>query len=117
MKTLLSRASFNKRSGTPLHVVMYALVLWIRLKKESIGMFARDCLQNAMGKDVLYDTLNRKDLNWRIYRDESELRNFSYQYLLGLWKFLFYYYSNARYLDFLTAQAVTLFALISCDIF
>jgi SRSO17 transposase len=64
MKTLLNRAGFNKRSGTPIHEVIYTLSLWLWLKKESIGMFARDCLQN-MGKDVLYDTLNREDLNWR----------------------------------------------------
>jgi len=28
-------------------------------------MFARDSLQSCMGKDVLYDTLNREDLDWR----------------------------------------------------
>ena len=27
-------------------------------------MFSRDSLQ-GMGKDVLYDTMNREDLNWR----------------------------------------------------
>jgi SRSO17 transposase len=65
MKTLLSRAGFTKRSGTPIHEVIYALTLWLWLKKESIGMFARESLQGAMGKDVLYDTMNREDLNWR----------------------------------------------------
>jgi SRSO17 transposase len=65
MKTLLSRAGFNKRSGTPMHEVIYGLMLWIWLKKESIGMFAREGLQGAMGKDVFYDTMNREDLNWR----------------------------------------------------
>jgi DDE superfamily endonuclease len=65
MKTLLSRAGFNKRSGTPMHEVIYGLLLWIWLKKESIGMFAREGLQGAMGKDVFYDTINREDLNWR----------------------------------------------------
>ena len=29
MKTLLSRASFKKRSGTPIHEVIYALILWL----------------------------------------------------------------------------------------
>jgi hypothetical protein len=33
-------------------------------------MFARDCLQGAMGKDVLYDTMNREDLNWRKYHEQ-----------------------------------------------
>jgi len=65
MKTLLSRANFNKRSGTPMHEVIYGLMLWIWLKKDSIGMFAREGLQGAMGKDVFYDTINREDLNWR----------------------------------------------------
>jgi SRSO17 transposase len=65
MKTLLSRANFNKRSGTPMHEVIYGLMLWIWLKKGSIGMFAREGLQGAMGKDVFYDTINREDLNWR----------------------------------------------------
>ncbi|MDP3389652.1 MAG: hypothetical protein Q8S48_06780, partial [Methylococcaceae bacterium] len=63
MKTLLSRAGFNKRSGTPIHEVIYGLMLWIWLKKDSIGMFAREGLQGAMGNDVFYDTINREDLN------------------------------------------------------
>ena len=41
IKTLLSRTGFNKRSGTPMHEVIYGLMLWIWLKKDSIGMFAR----------------------------------------------------------------------------
>ena len=65
MKTLLSRSGFTKRSGAPMHDVIYGLMLWVWLKKESIGMFARECQQAALGKDVLYDTLNREDLNWR----------------------------------------------------
>ena len=69
MKTLLSRAGFKKRSGTPIHEVIYALILWLWLKKESIGLFARESLQDSMGKDVLYDTMNREDLNWRKYHE------------------------------------------------
>jgi SRSO17 transposase len=72
MKTLLSRAGFNKRSGTPMPEVIYGLMLWIWLKKDSIGMFAREGLQGAMGKDVFYDTINREDLNWRnLHREAS----------------------------------------------
>ena len=52
MKTVLSRAGFNKRSGTPMSDVIFSLILWLWLKKESIGMFARECLQDSMGKDV-----------------------------------------------------------------
>ena len=65
MKTLLSGSGFAKRSGTPMHDVIYGLMLWVWLKKESIGLFARECQQAALGKDVLYDTLNREDLNWQ----------------------------------------------------
>jgi len=64
VKTILSRCGFTKRSGTSIHKVVYVLLLWLR--KESIGMFAREDLQGA-GKDVLYDTMNREDLNWRKY--------------------------------------------------
>ncbi len=64
MKTILNRCGFTKRSGTAIHLVIYTLSLWLWLKKDSIGMFARDSL-TGMGKDVLYDTLNREDLNWR----------------------------------------------------
>jgi len=62
MKTILRRAGFNKRSGLPIVEVVYTLSLWLWLKKDSIGMFARDGLQ-SMSKDVLYDTLNREYLN------------------------------------------------------
>jgi DDE superfamily endonuclease len=70
MKTVLSRAGFNKRSGSPMGEVIFGLMLWLWLKKDSIGMFARECLQGGMGKDVLYDTLNREDLNWRKYHGQ-----------------------------------------------
>ena len=39
MKTVLSRAGFNKRSDTPMSDVIFSLILWLCLKKESIGMF------------------------------------------------------------------------------
>jgi hypothetical protein len=54
IKTILSRAGFNKRSGTPISEVIFGLMLWLWLKKESIGRFARECLQGAMDKDVRY---------------------------------------------------------------
>ena len=70
MKTILSRAGFTKRSGTSMSDVIFGLMLWLWLTKESIGMFARDCLHDAMGKDVLYDTMNREDLNWRKFHEQ-----------------------------------------------
>jgi len=66
MKSLLNRTGFNKRSGTSISQVVYCLSLWIWEKQSSIGMFARESLATlSMGKDALYDMLNREDLNWR----------------------------------------------------
>jgi len=62
MKTLLNRAGFKKRSGTAIDAVIYSLFLWLWLKKASIGLFARESLQGCIGKDVLYDTMNREEL-------------------------------------------------------
>jgi hypothetical protein len=70
MKTILNRVGFKKRSGTPMSDVMFSLMLWLWLQKDSIGMFARDCLHGCMGKDVLYDTMNREDLNWRKFHEQ-----------------------------------------------
>jgi len=68
VKTILNRSGFTKRSGTSIHKVIYALSLWLWLRRGSIGMFAREDLQE-MGKDVLYDTMNREDLNWRKHHE------------------------------------------------
>lgn len=47
MKTLLIRTDFSKRSGHPIHEVVYALVLRVWLQKEFIGMFAREAVQDG----------------------------------------------------------------------
>ena len=67
MKTLLNRSGFKKRSGTPISEIIYILVLWVWLKKDSISMFAQESLEHFTHaeKDALYTTLNREDLNWR----------------------------------------------------
>ena len=67
MNALLSKAGFNKRSGTPITELVYVLTLWVWLKKGTIGMFARESLRyfTTAEKDALYSTLNREDLNWR----------------------------------------------------
>ncbi|HUL10788.1 MAG TPA: transposase [Methylococcaceae bacterium] len=67
MKTLLNRAGFSKRSGTPIHELVYCLVLWVWLKAGSLGLFARESLQTFSWaeKDALYDAMNREDLDWR----------------------------------------------------
>jgi len=33
-------------------------------------MFTRECLQGGVGRDVLYDTMNREDLNWRKFHEQ-----------------------------------------------
>ena len=50
MKTVLSRAGFNKRSGTPMSDVIFSLMLWLWLQKESIGLFARECFARLRGQ-------------------------------------------------------------------
>jgi hypothetical protein len=46
----------NISSGTPIYELVYVLVLWVWLKKDSIGMFARESLQHftTAEKDALY---------------------------------------------------------------
>jgi SRSO17 transposase len=68
MKTLIHKSGFNKRSGTPISDLVYILILWVWLKKDSIAMFAQESLEHfaATEKDALYSTLNREDLDWRL---------------------------------------------------
>src|SRR5674476_612564 len=63
MKTILNRAGFNKRSGTPMSDVMFSLMLWLWLQKEPIGVVARECMRGFTGTAVLYETMTREDLN------------------------------------------------------
>ncbi|MGH8550555.1 MAG: hypothetical protein ACRERU_18525 [Methylococcales bacterium] len=44
MRTLLSRAGFRKRSGTPMHGLVYGLTRWVWLQVGSIAWFARESL-------------------------------------------------------------------------
>ncbi|OYV19295.1 MAG: transposase [Methylococcaceae bacterium NSM2-1] len=46
MKAILNRAGFNKRSGTPMSDVIFGLMLWLWLKKESIGLKGIDMIEN-----------------------------------------------------------------------
>ena len=67
MKARLNRIGFHKRSGTSAHELVYCLMIWVWLKVDSIGMFARESLQTFSGaeKDALYAALNQEDWNWR----------------------------------------------------
>lgn len=65
--TLLQRAGFHKRSGLEVMQVVYLLILWVWLKNDSIHMFSRQSMQSFTDarKDVMYDYLQREDVNWR----------------------------------------------------
>lgn len=67
MTALLSRIGFQKRSGTPVNEVMFCLMLWVWLKANSVGMFARESMStfSAASRDALYAAMNREDWNWR----------------------------------------------------
>jgi SRSO17 transposase len=67
MKARLKRLGFHKRSGTPSHELVFALMIWVWLKVDSIGMFARESLKtfSLASKDALYAALNQEDWNWR----------------------------------------------------
>jgi SRSO17 transposase len=67
MQSLLNRAGFKKRSGTPMDQVVFGLVMWVWLKVSSSGLFARESLPTVSGadKDALYTVMNREDLDWR----------------------------------------------------
>lgn len=67
MKAKLKRLGFHKRSGTPSHELVFALMIWVWLKVDSIGMFARESLKtfSLASKDALYMALNQENWNWR----------------------------------------------------
>jgi len=66
MNTLLNKAGFKKRSGTPINSVVFLLLLWVWLG-ASVRLFSRDSLKTFSDakKDVLYETMKREDVNWR----------------------------------------------------
>ncbi len=67
MKARLNRLRFHKRSGAPESEVIYALMIWVWLKVDSVGMFARESIKTftQASKDTLYAALNHEDWNWR----------------------------------------------------
>ena len=76
MKARLKRLGFQKRSGTPSHELVFALMIWVWLKVDSIGMFARESLKtfSLARKDALYAALNHEDWNWRRLHMETALQ-------------------------------------------
>jgi len=67
MKARMNRIGFHKRSGTSAHELVYCLMIWVWLRLDSIGMFARESLRTftRAEKDALYAALNQEDWNWR----------------------------------------------------
>ena len=63
MKARLNRIGFPKRSGKSAHELVYCLMIWVWLKVDSIGMFARESLKtfSCAEKDALYAALNQED--------------------------------------------------------
>ena len=59
--------SKNKRSGCSIESTVYALLIWVYLKNDSIKMFYQKCLSVFFkgGKDVLYETMRDEETNWR----------------------------------------------------
>jgi SRSO17 transposase len=76
MKSKLNRLGFHKRSGAPANEVVYALMVWVWLKVDSVGMFARESLKtySQASKDALYAALNQEDWNWRRLNLEMALQ-------------------------------------------
>jgi hypothetical protein len=57
----------EKRTGYPVRQIVFTLLVWVFLKKDSIRSFLGSLVGNFFlgGKDVLYDFLKREDINWR----------------------------------------------------
>jgi len=67
MPSLLNRAGFKKRSGTPMDQVVFGLLMWVWLKAHSMGLLARESPHTVAGadQDALYTVMNREDLDGR----------------------------------------------------
>ncbi len=57
----------EKRSGYQMKQIVFSLIIWVFLGKESIRSFMGSLISNFFigGKDVLYDFMKREDINWR----------------------------------------------------
>lgn len=57
----------EKRTGFQMKQIVFTLIIWVFLGKESIRSFMGNLISNFFlgGKDVLYDFMKREDINWR----------------------------------------------------
>ncbi|MBK1732616.1 transposase [Thiococcus pfennigii] len=73
---LLAKLGFHKRSGLEASRIVYLLLMWVWVGRESVALFARQSLRSFAGanKDALYDVLAREDLNWRAFHGAVALK-------------------------------------------
>ncbi|MCK5819839.1 MAG: hypothetical protein KAH18_11490 [Psychromonas sp.] len=64
---MLSHAKLSKRSGKGINQVVNILILFVYIKVQTMNMFSKDPLLSfsEMKKDVLYNPLNKEELNGR----------------------------------------------------
>ncbi|MBL3534339.1 MAG: hypothetical protein JMN27_10945, partial [gamma proteobacterium endosymbiont of Lamellibrachia anaximandri] len=67
LNSLIRGAGFTKRSGIEVTEAVFVLLLWKWLNMSSIAMFSKKALGtfSSARKDVMYDLLTRKEINWR----------------------------------------------------
>ncbi|WPL19283.1 Transposase [Thiorhodovibrio winogradskyi] len=73
---LLTKLGFHKRSGLQAPRIIYLLLIWVWVGRESIALFARQSLRSFADahKDALYDLLAREELNWRAFHGAVALK-------------------------------------------
>ncbi|WPL19449.1 hypothetical protein Thiowin_04576 [Thiorhodovibrio winogradskyi] len=73
LSRLLTKLGFHKRSGLQASRIIYLLLIWVWVGRESIALFARQSLRSFADahKDALYDVLAREDLYWRAFHQPA----------------------------------------------
>ena len=69
-------AGFTKRRGIDITEAIFLLLLWKWTNVSSIAMFFRKALARGRKKDVMYDTLKREDVNWRVLNLKTAKSNY-----------------------------------------
>jgi len=86
MNSLIKNAGFTKRSGIQISETVFLLLLWTWLNMSSIAMFSRKALGSfSMAKnDVMYDLLNREQINWREFNYQTAKAVYQLNKLAGI---------------------------------
>jgi len=82
MRTILSRAGFNKRSGTLMSNVMFSLMLWLWLQKESYKHCLRKAWESIRGQKCQAKIVDA-ELNLAENKDTEEWINVSLLFVRG----------------------------------